>query len=303
MKKRRVSAFVAVLAFCLLFLAAAVQGVTGDPAGPPETGLVRVGDIDVSYRMAGEGYPLVLITGYSATLDMWDPLVIRELSSRYRVIMFDNRGIGKTTASDKPFTIQLFMEDTAGFMDALKIKKAHVLGWSMGSFIATELALKYPEKVDKLILYAGNCGWTGNGVAETPPEVMSALTDLSGTKADRSRRLISVLYPRKWIEDHPGFLASLPRPAEAPSRAVVEGQAMAMNAWTGTCTRLGSITHPTLVLTGTEDVVFPPANALNMASKIPNSWLVRLPGGHSNMYQFPKTFSRCLLTFLEAGSE
>lgn len=76
-----------------------------------------------------------------------------------------------------------------------------------------------------------------------------------------------------------------------------------MGAWTGTCGRMAEIVQSTLVITGTEDVVVPPANALLMVSRIPGSWLIRMPGGHANMYQYPKTFSRALLTFLEAEIE
>jgi pimeloyl-ACP methyl ester carboxylesterase len=261
---------------------------------------VRVGDIDMSYRIIGDGHPLVLITGYSATMDMWDPTVIQALSSRYKVILFDNRGIGKTTASDKPFTIELFARDTIGLMDALKIQKAHVMGWSMGTFVATEMALRYPDRVARLILYAGNCGWSDKDVVPPRPEDSAALMDLSGTRADRSKRLVSILFPRKWLEDHPDFLKTLPGPGEDPSLATIERQEQAIKNWTGACSRLHKITQPTFIITGTEDVVIPPANSLMMASRIPNSWLVRIPGGHSTIYQYPKTFSNCLLTFLEA---
>ncbi|MFA5182199.1 MAG: alpha/beta hydrolase [Syntrophales bacterium] len=264
---------------------------------------VRVGDIDISYRTVGSGPPLLLITGYSATMDMWDPVVLKELSSRYRVIVFDNRGIGKTTASDKPFTIELFAEDTIGLLDALKIKKAHVLGWSMGAFIATEATLRHPDRVGKLILYGGNCGWRSKEVVPAAPEVTESLTSLSGTPAERSQRLIRVLYPEKWLQDHPDFLKSLPRPKAPVSRDSITRQSQAMGTWKGTCGRIGEITQSTLVITGTEDVVVPPANSLLMASRIPRSWLIRLPGGHANMYQYPETFSRALLTFLDAETD
>ena len=296
--------------FIVLSVATSAQGAGADAASPAGLDVqtiaaqsVRVGDIDVSYRAMGSGQPLLLITGYSATMDMWDPVVLKELSSRYRVIVFDNRGIGKTTASDQPFTIELFAEDTIGLMDALKIKKAHVFGWSMGTFIATEATLRHPDRVGKLILYGGNCGWRSKEVVPAAPEVTESLTSLSGTPAERSQRLVRVLYPEKWLRDHPDFLKSLPRPKAPVSRDSITRQSQAMGAWKGTCGRIGEITQSTLVITGTEDVVVPPANALLMVSRIPGSWLIRMPGGHANMYQYPKTFSRALLTFLEAEPE
>jgi pimeloyl-ACP methyl ester carboxylesterase len=236
-------------------------------------------------------------------MDLWDTHLIRELSSRYKVIVFDNRGIGKTTASDKPFSVKLFAEDTIGLMDALKIGKTHVLGWSMGTFIAMEMILKYPERVDKAILYAGSCGWKGKDVVQANPAVSAKLVDLSGTQDERGTRLVSILFPKKWLDDHPDFLKNIPVPREAPSLAVVEKQGKAIESWAGVCSRLDSIANPTLLITGVEDLVIPPDNSLLMASRINNSWLVRIPGGHSAMYQYPKTFSRCLIAFLEGGKE
>lgn len=265
-----------------------------------QTYSVRVGDIDIGYRITGNGQPLVLITGYSATMDLWDPVIIKKLSSQHKVIMFDNRGIGRTTTSEKPFSIKLFAEDTIGLMNALKIEKANILGWSMGTFIATEIALKYPERVNKLILYAGNCGWRGKDVVQANPEVESVLFDLSGTPEDRGTRLIGILYPKKWLDEHPGFIGTLPKSESRLPQASIEGQHRAIISWEGACGKLHKIKQPVLFITGTEDVVIPPANSYLMASRVNNSWLIRLPGGHSNMYQYPETFSRCLLTFLEA---
>jgi len=309
--KRYSTPIIALIIACMISFAvpavwAADDGAPQSPKtivtlAPVQT--VRVGDIDIGYRVIGEGFPLILITGYSATMDMWDPLVIRELSSKYKVILFDNRGIATTTASDKPFSIGLFAEDTIGLMDALKIRKAHVLGWSMGTFIATETALRYPERVDKLILYAGTCGWTDPGVVKADPRVSEALMDLSGPPEERAKRLISVLFPEKWLKNHPDFVKGLPRPGVPVSPESVKRQGEAVGAWAGTCGKLGSLTQSTLLITGTEDVVIPPANSLLMASKIQGSWLVRMPGGHSNMYQYPRTFSRSLLAFLEAEKE
>ena len=299
---------IALFILCIFSCAAPILWGAGNEAPPPPKTVVtqaplqtvRVGDIDIGYRVIGDGFPLVLVTGYSATMDMWDPLVIKELSARYKVILFDNRGIATTSASDKPFSIELFAEDTIGLMDALKIRKAHLLGWSMGTFIAEEAALRHPDRVEKLVLYAGNCGWDGPGVVKPSPEVAKDLMDLSGPAEERAKRLISILYPKKWLEDHPDFLKGLPRPQGPVSHDTIERQGRAIGAWKGTCGRLATLTQPVLVITGTEDVIIPPANSLAMASLIPGSWLIRMPGGHANIYQYPKTFSRCLLTFLEA---
>jgi pimeloyl-ACP methyl ester carboxylesterase len=92
-------------------------------------------------------------------MEIRSPLLLEQLtSSNYSVTIFDNRGMGNTTAGTKQFSISQFAKDTAGLLDALKIAKADVLGWSLGSYIAQELTLTYPDKVSSLILYASGCG-------------------------------------------------------------------------------------------------------------------------------------------------
>jgi hypothetical protein len=93
---------------------------------------VKVGDIDISYKMFGKGQPLLLIPGFSMTMDGWDPIVLDKLSSNHTIIIFDNRGIGDTTAGIKNPSIQQFANDTAGLIDTLGIKKpVDILGLSM----------------------------------------------------------------------------------------------------------------------------------------------------------------------------
>ena len=80
--------------------------------------------------MFGEGDPIILISGYSAPLEFWDSTLLEKLASNHTVITFDNRGIGNTTSGNKQFSIPQFADDTSGLLDALKIKKADVMGWS-----------------------------------------------------------------------------------------------------------------------------------------------------------------------------
>jgi len=104
---------------------------------------VKVNDIQVYYEVKGKGYPLVMINGLGGNLDSWEyyhPLV-EGLSREFKLLMFDNRGAGRTDISDREYTIRLFADDTAGLMNALGISKAHILGISMGGMIAQELVL------------------------------------------------------------------------------------------------------------------------------------------------------------------
>ena len=134
---------------------------------------IMVGDMNIAYKQIGKAgaKPIILITGGGATMDMWNPLLLEKLTSaNYKVIIFENRGVGESTVGTKEFSINQFANDTSDLLDALRISKADVLGWSMGGFIAQQLALTYPDKVDNLILYATSCG--GPDDKPTPTEIM-----------------------------------------------------------------------------------------------------------------------------------
>jgi len=282
-----------------LMLGTFTQNVSSSQQTPEEgaTTMIQVGDIHIAYKVFGEGDPLLLIMGYSGTMDLWAPEVLKELASKYQLIIFDNRGMGKTTASDKEFTIELFADDTQGLLDALGIERAHVLGWSLGTYIAQELALRYPDRVEKLILYAGDCG--GKEAIYPGPEIMDALGDSSASSRERGEKLLATLFPEKWLKEHPDPRTYFPEIRETSSPENIKRQYQAWQKWKGTYSRLAKITQPTLLITGAEDVNTPWQNSLMLIDLIPGAWLVQLEGGgHGAMYQYPKKFSRIVLTFL-----
>ena len=259
---------------------------------------VQVGDINIAYRVLGQGDPIVLIMGYSSTMDMWDPRFLDNLSSNYRVIIFDNRGMGNTTAPPGNFSIAQFANDTVGLMAALGIEKAHILGWSMGSFVAQELAIRYPERVDKIILYAADCG--GKEAVMPSPQVLKNLSDTSGTPEEIGMRQFNLLFPKDWLSKQPPFYKWFPLPKETPLPENIQRQTQAIATWPGTCDRLGSIKSPALVVTGAEDVIAPPENAFILAQRIKASWLVQFEeAGHGLMYQYPDRLAKIVEDFIE----
>jgi pimeloyl-ACP methyl ester carboxylesterase len=232
----------------------------------------------------------------------WEPSVLTELSSNHTIIIFDNRGVGNTTMGTKPFSIQQFANDTAGLLDALKIQKAHVLGFSMGSFVAQELTLLHPEKVNRLILYGATCG--GKEGIPQKPEVVKVLSDFVNNRQVELGKLLSVTFPPEWIKTHPNNLENLPKPKEIITPIVLKQQFNLLEDWyatnsSGVRSQRPKIMKPTLVITGTEDVSVPAANSLIIAEKILGSWLVQIKGGHGLMYQYPEQFSKIVKTFLE----
>lgn len=274
---------------------------------------VRVGDIDIAYKMIGKGDPILLNSGGSQGIDGWDPSFLRSLSSNHTVIVFDSRGVGNTTIGSKLFTMQQLANDTAGFMDALKIQKADVLGYSLGSYIAQQLAVTYPEKVNRLILVASSCG--GKDSIPKPPEfikLQSEITNKSLNNVSVSQEeinaLISASYGSGWIRLHPESVENIPTAQEVFSSVspdTIRGQfnaGMGWEAtnWNGVCDELAKIAKPTLLIAGTDDNAYEPhVNSLILAGKIPGAWLIQIKdAGHAIMDQYPAEISRILQTFL-----
>lgn len=267
-----------------------------------ETKKVHVGDIEMAYKMFGKGSPILLINGFSAPLDFWDPTLLEKLASNYTVVTFDNRGIGNTTLGDKEFTMKQFANDTAGLMDALKIKKADVIGWSMGGMIAQELVLGHPDKVGKLVIYASICG----GKESTLPskEVMNAFAGNFNTQSERLQRFLPLMFPEKWRIQNPDYLQNLPPTTEMTPEMTLSRQTDAIINWPGTCNQLGKITQQTLVIVGTDDILTVPSNSLLITGKIPGAVLVQIQGGgHAVMMQYPEKFSNTVLSFLNTRIE
>jgi pimeloyl-ACP methyl ester carboxylesterase len=260
---------------------------------------VHVGDIDIAYKIFGKGDPMLLINGYSQSMDNWDPILLKRLASNHTVIIFDNRGIGNTTSSgeNRFFSIAQFANDTAGLLDVLEIKQADVLGFSMGGFIAQELALTHPDRVGKLIIYASICG--GNESILPSQDVINTLSNGTGTAMERIERFLPLFFPEKWRNENPNYLERIPKTIETIPNKTLDQHAEAIFNWTGTCNKLKNITQPTLVIVGTDDVVTPPANSLLITERIPGAWLVQIKGaGHGLMYQYPEQFNKVLQTFL-----
>ena len=258
---------------------------------------MQVGDIQMGYRVYGDGYPLVMIMGYGSTMNLWEPRLIDAIASHFKVIVFDNRGMGNTEAGEREFTIEQFADDTAGLINALGIQQAHVLGWSMGSLIAQELTLRHPEKVNKLILYAAHCD-----ASMFPPtsEVIERLRDTSGTPEEQGMRWISLLFPGDWLESHGDRVREVFfRPIGSTPPESMGKQAMAIGYWGGCCDRLPEIMSRTLLIAGADDILVPPKNSQYMAGKIPGAQLVMIEnGGHGVMFQYPDKFSERVTSFL-----
>ncbi|PKM50451.1 MAG: alpha/beta hydrolase [Firmicutes bacterium HGW-Firmicutes-6] len=260
--------------------------------------MVRVEDINMSYRTYGDGYPLLLIMGYGGTMNLWEERLLRSLAKKYKVIVFDNRGMGETSSGHKDFTIEQFAEDTYEFMLALKIEKAHVLGWSMGASIAQELALRHPEIVNKLILYASLCH---PEIFPPEPKVLSKLENTLGSPSEKVHEWLRLIFPSEWIKNKQDRIREIfYRPLGTMNPDTIIKQAEAINKWEGSCNRIPFLQHETLVIDGKDDLILPSENSAYLASKLPNSKLVLIAeAGHGLMFQNPDKFHLIINLFLD----
>jgi len=264
---------------------------------------IKVGDIEMAYKTFGNGPPIILVSGSANVMDVWPSYFLQELSKNHKVVIFDNRGVGNTTAGTNPFSIVQFANDTAGLMDALKIQKADILGFSMASFIAQQIALLHPQKIDHLILYGASCGGQ-EGVPQSDA-VVKTLSNFVNNRTSDSNALLSATFPVKWMKEHPDFFKVFTTTPEIVPSSTLKIQFdlverwLSIN-WSGVCNQISKIIQPTLIITGTEDVAVPANNSLILVQKIPNSWLVQIKeAGHGLMYQYPEKFTAIVKTFLE----
>ena len=236
--------------------------------------IVKVNDINMYYEIHGEGFPLVMIIGLSADINWWGQPLLDRLSKLFKVIIFDNRGAGRTDKPDIPYSIKMMTDDTMGLLDNLDIKQFNLLGISMGGMIAQEIAVTYPERVAKLVL----CSTSAGGSKYVPPtkevfELLMSTEDLSPEEVIEGT--IPLLHTEEYIKNNPHIIeeskeaiAKNQMPRYAFKRQI--GGAMAFSAGR----KLKKLTVPTLILQGKQDQLIPFRNAEILADLIPNSHLV-----------------------------
>lgn len=233
----------------------------------------------IHYQVSGPDTapPLLLIMGLALSSRAWDTLPAR-LATRFRVIVFDNRGTGRSGRSGWAFRMRDLADDAAAVLDALAIPRAHVFGVSMGGMVAQELALRHPARVDRLALGATFAGWLHSRKPGLRTQLDLLLLNLGRVT---EKRVAEVLVSPEWHAQHPrGAIEWIVRADATTLRfALAQIAAVARHA---TARRLGTIRAPTLVITGDQDRLMPPRNSEVLARLIPGAKLVLLKGaGHA----------------------
>ncbi len=246
---------------------------------------VYANGINIAYEINGTGHPLVIIAGVGYGKWFWHKIV-PGLATHFQVITFDNRGAGESDKPDGPYTVAQMGADTAGLLDALNIKRAYVMGHSLGGYIAQELIVTRPDLVGKLILASTNFG--GNQVIPITPEAMKVLTDRSGDPVELVKRGIAIATAPGFAERQMQVVQELlqyrftnPVPPAQYAAQVAAGAGTMAYTDEIVDARMKAIQVPTLILFGEFDRVVPPGNGDLMARKIANARVVILPGvGH-----------------------
>lgn len=263
-----------------------------------------VNGISIYYEVQGKGVPLVMIQGFAGNYKAWF-FQTRVFKKYYKVIVFDNRGIGKSGMSGVPYTIKTMADDVIGLLDYLNIDKAHVLGLSLGGLVAQEVAISYPERVIKLIL---GSTFAGREVNDVNPELMKTLgvqegsTDIDVKSID-FRKLMNFMVSaafNRWLYR----MVFVPLSKYSTRSIDAEKYLSQMQSVSGydTLERLHLIKAPTLVLTGTADRIISPDMSDLLASHIPDSRLVKVKGGsHAFFMEMSGRFNKEVLNFLRGG--
>lgn len=266
------------------------------------TQYITVNGIKTAYRLVGERGaepPLFLMQHFTGSMDNWDPLVVEGLAKQRQVILFDNAGVG---ASDgiTPSNVSEMAQQALSVVEALNLGQVDLLGFSLGSFLAQEIAANQPQAVRRMVLTGGCPSGQGAGdfrkvISEiggkTPAEI---LLHLFFTPTANSQQRGKAFLQRLKFRDEAG-----PNP---PSQ-VFTAQYLAIETW---CEQrdpgfslLKRIKHPVLVVQGSNDTMFPTEQSVRLFQHLPNAQLSLYPdAGHASLFQYPSLFVEQVDTFL-----
>lgn len=258
----------------------------------------RLNGIDVYYERRGAGDPLLFFNGSGSSIDTMGP-VIDAFAQHFDVLVHDQRGLGRTEVPPGPYTMADYAADAAALLDHVGWESCRVVGISFGGMVAQELAVTWPERVERLALLCTSPGGVGGSsyplheLASLPPDEQLATGLL----------LLDTRFTPEWLDAHPSDrgLAELvaTREGAAPDPRRQEGARNQLEARRhhDVCDRLAAVQAPTLVASGRYDGIAPVANGEAIVERVPDAELRVYEGGHAFFVQDPKAFDE-VVSFL-----
>jgi len=255
----------------------------------------KIRDIEIYYEVKGKGPELLYISGTGGDLRNKPNIFDSPLPQQFKVLAYDQRGLGQTDKPDKPYTMADYADDAHQLVQSLGWRGSHVLGVSFGGMVAQEYALRYPNMVKRLVLACTSSG--GEGGASYPLHELSGLSP-----EERAKIMIELLDNRRgedWMKDNPEKYRELLSQFVAPSRFKDElgrdtGARRQLEARRDhdTWGRLPQLRMPVYICGGKFDGLSPPENLEALHRRIRGSTLEFFDGGHMFLWQDPKAFMR-----------
>jgi len=253
----------------------------------------------IHYEVTGKpgATPVLMIQGLGASKNAWNLQRIA-MATRFRIISFDNRGAGRSDKPTVPFTLEQMAEDAIAVLDAAGIETAHVIGASMGGVISQIVAVKYPHRVRSLTLVCTAC--------RNHPWRQELLQSWAKTAEQKGMIEVGkeaaqwVMSPRSFRRLVPAFTWMGPLAALRPRHSFVSQIDAILNTREDLVDQLSTITAPTMVIVGNQDILTPRGDSEEIAERIPNAELVVISGAaHGLMMEHSSTFNKILIEFLQ----
>ena len=270
--------------------------------------ITKINNIKISYDINGEGKPLILIAGLGMNQMIWIHQ-ISDFKKFFKVITFDNRGIGKSTSSIGPYSIKMMADDTVELLNHLNIEKSHILGFSMGGAIAQEISINYPKIVEKLIL------------CSTFPKLQNLVDIINRMIIDifdenvidifslNPRELIfenlfeiflKIIFNENFVKENRNIIEDTFRKSLFKKKY---GETLLKDIRAilkhDTIDRLKLINAETLIMTGKKDKLVPHEYSDILLNKIPNSKIKKIENvGHGLPFEIPFMFNGIVIDFL-----
>jgi 3-oxoadipate enol-lactonase len=253
----------------------------------------------IHYEVTGKSgaTPVLMIQGLGASKNAWNLQRIA-MATRFRIISFDNRGAGRSDKPTEPFTLEQMADDALAVLDAAGIETAHVVGASMGGVISQIVAVKFPHRVRSLTLVCTAC--------RNHPWRQELLQSWAKTAADKGMIEVGkeaaqwVMSPRSFRRLVPAFTWMGPLAALRPRHSFVSQIDAILNTREDLVDQLSTISAPTMVIVGNQDILTPRGDSEEIAERIPNAELVVISGAaHGLMMEHSSTFNRILIEFLQ----